>query len=327
MKILVISGFLGAGKTTFMKELISRTKQDFAVMENEYGAIGIDGDLLESADTSLNIWELTEGCICCTRKADFATSILTIANTLDPEYLLVEPTGVGELSKIIDNIQKIQYERISLLSPVVILDGQNFSSSMEKFSHLCTDQLEAAGTIVISKQESAEPEELEALVKQIRRINQHANLCAAHYTKQDDRWWEDLLKQSAGSSFERIGEEEEDSEEVDSVSLTSISLENGNQLILFLQGVVSGVFGDIVRSKGYLNVGNAWLQFNVVNRTYSITGFEAAESSKGIFIGTGLKRNLLREALQKHLYRKPVSVSVSPKRRRLEKKQDEAPRR
>lgn len=296
-------------------------------MENEYGAIGIDGDLLESADSSLNIWELTEGCICCTRKADFAASILTIANTLDPEYLLVEPTGVGELSKIIDNIQKIQYERISLLSPVVILDGQNFSSSMEKFSHLCTDQLKAAGTIVISKQESAAPEEVEELVRTIRRINQDAELCAAHYTKQEDSWWESLLKLPASSSFKRPGEEKEESEEVDSVSLTSIFLENENQFILFLQGVVSGVFGDIVRSKGYLKVGSSWLQFNVVNRTYSITGFEAAESSKGIFIGTGLKRNLLREVLQKHLYRKPVSVSASKKRRKLEKKQDEPPKR
>ena len=117
MKILVVSGFLGAGKTTFIRTLAERTKKDFAVMENEYGAVNVDGDFLEQTK-DLNIWELTEGCICCSMQNDFATSIQTIANTVDPEYLIVEPTGVGMLSKIIENIQKIEYERITLLEPL-----------------------------------------------------------------------------------------------------------------------------------------------------------------------------------------------------------------
>ena len=96
MRILVVSGFLGAGKTTFIKELARRTREDFSVMENEYGQVGIDGQLLaekempESGEEDagkLNIWELTEGCICCSMKSDFASSILTIANTIDPEYV------------------------------------------------------------------------------------------------------------------------------------------------------------------------------------------------------------------------------------------------
>ena len=128
MKILVVSGFLGAGKTTFIKELAKRTKKDFAVMENEFGAVGVDADFLEDGfskgDKTLNIWEMTEGCICCSVKTDFATSVLTIANTVDPEYLIVEPTGVGMLSGIIENIRKIQYERIGILKPVTILNGK-----------------------------------------------------------------------------------------------------------------------------------------------------------------------------------------------------------
>ena len=135
MRILVVSGFLGAGKTTFIKELARRTREDFSVMENEYGQVGIDGQLLaekempESGEEDagkLNIWELTEGCICCSMKSDFASSILTIANTIDPEYLIVEPTGVGMLSNVMNNIRLIQYERISLLSPITILDGNSF---------------------------------------------------------------------------------------------------------------------------------------------------------------------------------------------------------
>ncbi len=155
MKILVISGFLGAGKPTFIKELSHRTHRDFAVMENEYGEVGIDGQLLseqgEESSEKLNIWELTEGCICCSMKSDFASSILTIANTVDPEYLVVEPTGVGLLSKVMENIRQIQYERISLLKPITILDGNSFDHYLQEFPEIYRDQIAAAGSILVSK--------------------------------------------------------------------------------------------------------------------------------------------------------------------------------
>ena len=94
MKILVVSGFLGAGKTTFIKSLAEHTGKEFAILENEYGDVGIDGNLLKEQQKvgEVNIWELTEGCICCLMKGDFAASVLTIANTVGPEYLVIEPT-------------------------------------------------------------------------------------------------------------------------------------------------------------------------------------------------------------------------------------------
>ena len=112
MNILIVSGFLGAGKTTFIRKLSEKTDKPFAVMENEYGGAGIDGNLLEQ--NRLKVWEMTEGCICCSKKSDFAMSVLTIANTVAPDYLVVEPTGVGMLSSVIANLRKIEYEHIRL---------------------------------------------------------------------------------------------------------------------------------------------------------------------------------------------------------------------
>lgn len=175
MKILVVSGFLGAGKTTFIKEMAQKTKRDFVVMENEYGEVGIDKTLLDK-EKDINIWELTEGCICCSMKSDFASSILTIANTLDPEYLIVEPTGVGVLSNVIHNIQQIEYERISLLSPVTIVDANCFDHYMRDYRDIFEDQLKAAGTIVISKRNFDTPEEMDALVSKIREVNPDARI-------------------------------------------------------------------------------------------------------------------------------------------------------
>ena len=108
MQVLIISGFLGAGKTTFIKELLKHTDKEIAILENELGDISVDTDTLKEDDSQeeINIWELTEGCICCSTKGNFASTILTIANAVDPEYLIVEPTGVGMLGNIIGNIKQ-----------------------------------------------------------------------------------------------------------------------------------------------------------------------------------------------------------------------------
>ena len=313
MRILVVSGFLGAGKTTFIKELARRTREDFSVMENEYGQVGIDGQLLaekempESGEEDagkLNIWELTEGCICCSMKSDFASSILTIANTIDPEYLIVEPTGVGMLSNVMSNIRLIQYERISLLSPITILDGNSFDRYCQEFPDIYRDQIASAGCVLVSKMEGADRQTLEQLEQSIRQINPDAEIFTTHYSANPNSWWESLLSRPADPAQKLPGKAE--TPDLQNLGLTEVSLPSGNQLLLFLQGVVAGVFGDICRAKGYLPVGSgeqtAWLRFDVVDHNYSITGIEEMPDSRAVLIGKGLKKNWLREVLQKNFW-------------------------
>ena len=140
MKILIISGFLGAGKTTFIKELAKRTKKEIAIFENEYGTSGVDGDILKEA-TKVNIWELTEGCICCSVKGDFAASVLTIANTVNPEYLVIEPTGVAMLSNLITNLKQIEYEHIKLMAPISIVDALSLERYKNEFPEIYKQRL------------------------------------------------------------------------------------------------------------------------------------------------------------------------------------------
>ena len=313
MRILVVSGFLGAGKTTFIKELARRTREDFSVMENEYGQVGIDGQLLaekempESGEEDagkLNIWELTEGCICCSMKSDFASSILTIANTIDPEYLIVEPTGMGMLSNVMSNIRLIQYERISLLSPITILDGNSFDRYCQEFPDIYRDQIASAGCVLVSKMEGADRQTLEQLEQSIRQINPDAEIFTTHYSANPDFWWESLLSCPADPTQKLPGKAE--TPDLQNLGLTEVSLPSGNHLLLFLQGVVAGVFGDICRAKGYLPVGSgeqtAWLRFDVVDHNYSITGIEEMPDSRAVLIGKGLKKNWLREVLQKNFW-------------------------
>ena len=311
MKVLVISGFLGAGKTTFLRELARRARKDFAIMENEYGEVGIDGSILGQSEEKMNIWELTEGCICCSMKSDFATSVLTIANTVDPEYLIVEPTGVGMLSQVLRNLSQIQYERIRLLSPVTVLDGRSFDRYLDEYPEIYRDQILSAGTVVLSKMESASSRELDLLKKRIRAINPHAGICRDHYTGKPDIWWEELLSRGLSGP---LPEAEDRDSGLENLGLTQVSLPTADQLLLLLNGVVSGVFGNICRAKGYLQAGRGWLRFDVADRTYSITGCEPMEDSRAVFIGTNLERSMLRQVLQQE-----IRVAVPRSRRRKQR--------
>ena len=312
MKVLVISGFLGAGKTTFLKALARRTHRDFAVMENEYGQVGIDGGILSQGEDAekMNIWELTEGCICCSRKSDFAASVLTIANTVDPEYLIVEPTGVGMLSKVMENLAKIQYEKIQLLSPVTVLDGNTFDRYVKEYEDVYVDQLQSAGTILITKMESASPRELDLLEEKIRSYSVTAEIYKEHYLKNSDDWFLSLLSRGLTGV---LPEGSDLQPELENLGLTDVSLPSPDALVLFLSGVVSGIFGNICRSKGYLKAGSSWLRFDTAAGTYSVTGCEPMEDSRAVFLGKDLKRSWLRELLQQELHVEPCKI---PARRR-----------
>ena len=190
MKILIVSGFLGAGKTTFIKRLARNVDQRFAILENEYGAAGIDGARLgqNRQGTQKNVWEMTEQCICCIGKKDFAASVLTIANVVDPEYLIVEPTGVGSLARIIENLRQIEYERIQLLSPVTIVDVYSYRRYMAEYPELYQAQIRSADTIIVSKTEACRAEEKQRIQKFLQEINSQAKIItdyASTMTRED----------------------------------------------------------------------------------------------------------------------------------------------
>lgn len=191
MDILVISGFLGAGQTTFIKEIIKKTKRDYCILENEYGAINIDSSTLkeETKNNDVKIYELAEGCICCSSKGEFASSILTISNTIDPDYLIIEPTGVGYLSSILNNLRKVRYERIHILNAVTIVDGIYLFNSLnnDKLDECLLDQIKNASIIVVSKQENLSSEDKQLVKNKLHHLNSLASIIIdEHYSTLGD---------------------------------------------------------------------------------------------------------------------------------------------
>ena len=122
----------------------------FVILENDYGGTNLDSQFL-SQKTGADIWELTEGCACCTMKQSFVTTLLTIESSLSPDLLIVEPSGVAKLGDLIGNVKKLNYERFEILSPVVIFSPLNYSEYLRDYKEIYEEQIKNAGQILFSK--------------------------------------------------------------------------------------------------------------------------------------------------------------------------------
>ena len=290
MKILIVSGFLGAGKTTFITALSRKTKKDFAVMENEYGETGIDGELLKH--DRLKVWELTEGCICCSLKSDFASSILTIANTLNPEYLIVEPTGVGLLSSVITNIAKIEYEHIRLLSPLTLVDVHEAASNAHSFREIFADQIKHSGLIVLSKTANASLQEIENAHSIIYSIHPAAKIADAPYENLPRDWWERLLL-SPLASLTDVVSGSVNPPDLENVSISDIHFDSIDALLTCVSALMRGRFGTVCRVKGFVPINGQWAKFDVVGSQYSIVECAPMSAPKAVVIGSALDKDAL----------------------------------
>lgn len=316
MKVLIISGFLGAGKTTFIKELVNRTKRDIAIYENEYAAEGMDKKILETGITNgdLSIFETSSGCICCSEKGDFKASVLTIANSVDPEILIVEPTGVGKLTNVIQNVSEIEYERISLLKPVTIVDAGSIDRYLSEYDELYRDQIEKAAVIIVSKQEHMSTAEKSRIEEKLRAVNPDADIFTEHYSSMDTDWFNSLFSKPYHNDTNEVSEpvlvSSAPAPLPESFSVSGVTCSSVGYLVCFLEDLIRGEFGRVIRAKGHIAVNGELLHFEVSDRNYFIEGIENPESSgdtikpSAVFIGHGIERQAIRRKLFEQI--KPV---------------------
>ena len=176
-KIDIVSGFLGAGKTTLIKKLLKEALSDTKVVliENEFGEIGIDGGFLKEA--GIEIKEMNSGCICCSLVGDFGTSLREVLDTYTPERVLIEPSGVGKLSDVMKAVQEAMSDRdVELNSAVAVVDACKCKMYIKNFGEFFINQIEHAGTIVLSRTDKLNEDKLAACVEMIREHNEKATI-------------------------------------------------------------------------------------------------------------------------------------------------------
>ena len=190
-KIDIISGFLGAGKTTLIKKLLSEALkgQQVVLIENEFGEIGIDGGFLK--DAGVNITEMNSGCICCSLVGDFGTALKDVITKFNPDRIIIEPSGVGKLSDVIKAVQGVAEDApIELNSLVTVADANKCKMYMKNFGEFYNNQVESAHTIVLSRTQNMKQDKLEACVAMIREHNKDAAIIT---TPWDELTGEQLL--------------------------------------------------------------------------------------------------------------------------------------
>ena len=174
-KIDIISGFLGAGKTTFIKKMIEEVfqGQKIVLIENEFGEVGIDGGFLK--DAGIEITEMNSGCICCSLVGDFDKNLKEVLEKFHPDRIMIEPSGVGKLSDVMKSVIDLEKERdVKLNALVTVVNAAKATKQMKAFGEFFNNQIEFATTIVLSRTQNVTQEKLELCVRQIQALNEKA---------------------------------------------------------------------------------------------------------------------------------------------------------
>ncbi len=174
-KIDIISGFLGAGKTTFIKKMIEEVFQGekIVLIENEFGEVGIDGGFLK--DAGIEISEMNSGCICCSLVGDFGKNLNEVIQKFHPDRILIEPSGVGKLSDVMKSVIDVEKEQdVKLNALVTVVNATKASKQMKAFGEFFNNQIAYATTIILSRSQNATTEQLELCVKQMQTLNEKA---------------------------------------------------------------------------------------------------------------------------------------------------------
>lgn len=201
-KVDIISGFLGAGKTTFIKQLIEQvfTGEKLVLIENEFGEIGIDGGFLK--DAGIEITEMNSGCICCTLVGDFSEALKKVLDEYKPDRVLIEPSGVGKLSDIVKAIENVKKDaEIEINGRITVVDGKKAKLYLKNFGEFFEDQVKHASTIVISRTQMMTDEKIEECVHMLREENADAAIISTP--------WEQLGREAVCRALEHGSEIEE----------------------------------------------------------------------------------------------------------------------
>ena len=175
-KIDIYSGFLGAGKTTLIKKMISEgyKGEKLVLIENEFGEIGIDGGFLQEA--GINITEMNSGCICCSLVGDFGRALTQVIDEYHPDRIIIEPSGVGKLSDVIGAVEKVTCEDVQLGSTVAVVDANKVKVYMKNFGEFYNNQVETAACIILSRTDSVPQKKLDTAVEMLKEHNPNATI-------------------------------------------------------------------------------------------------------------------------------------------------------
>lgn len=310
MKIDIISGFLGSGKTTLIQKLINEElhKEKIAIIENEYGEVAIDGSIL--SDGEIEVKEITSGCICCSIKGDFKDSIKEVVDRYSPDRLIIEPSGVAKFSEVISSIKEAKLNDVEINMKITTVDAQNYKYYVDNFGEFYKNQIAAAELIILNRMEKMDTYEIDEICEGLKKINSKVKIITTSLEEITAKRIMEVAKipreklsfemqefkgktnlkanNSAHNIFENIGIE----------TTKSFNKYILDKLLKDLEK--SEIYGEVLRAKGIVPVEDGkWIQFDYVPKSIDIKDFRSDYTGRICVIGKNLNKNNLRELFLK----------------------------
>ena len=314
-KIDIISGFLGAGKTTLIKKLLSDAYkgEQVVLIENEFGEIGIDGGFLKEA--GIEIREMNSGCICCSLVGDFGKSLHEVVDTYHPDRILIEPSGVGKLSDVIKAVQDVQGEiDAELNSFTTVVDVTKCKIYRKNFGEFFSNQIEYAGAVILSRTDKAKPEKIQESVALLRELNEKAPIITTPIEQLPGEKILETMESSKSLEEELLAEVAEEAHEhehhhhdheghhhADEVFTSwgkeTIHTYTKDEVSAILKTLEEdGSYGNVLRAKGMVaGADGEWIYFDMVPEEHEVRTGAPEYTGRICVIGAELNEDKLAE--------------------------------
>ena len=315
-KIDIISGFLGAGKTTLIKKLITEAYQNekIVLIENEFGEIGIDGTFLKDSGVTIN--EMNSGCICCSLVGDFETSLKEVLDTYHPDRVIIEPSGVGKLSDVIKAVSTINSDEMELDNFITVVDAKKCRMYTKNFGDFYNNQVEHASLIVLSRSQDLTEFQLKECLDILKGLNDHSPIITTAWDKLNGldiinacevNIQEELLHEHdhecCGHDHHHhdhdhecgCGHHHHHADEVfNSIGFDTVKKYNEVELSDILNKLCND--DNVLRAKGFVDSGNEdWWYFDLVPGEFEIRLGKPIYTGQVCVIGKDLDENTIKE--------------------------------
>jgi len=290
MKVTVISGFLGAGKTTLIRRIISNADSKTAVIVNEFGDVGIDRELVSSSG-KLEVAELSSGCVCCTLRADLSETLIELREKFSPERVFLEPSGVSTTSSIVEALQEPHLKDIAELEGVIsVIDASAFSElyPLESFQRLYRDAIANASAVVINKVDLASEKEIINVERTVNEINPSALVLRSSFG-------EVTLPEKLPGVEVRVSEGVHLLFDSFSTKPKEMSVEEAEELFERLK---RGEFGRVIRAKGIFRAGGKSWYYDLSSGRVSREELPSEAEPSFVTIGSKIDKEALKRILE-----------------------------
>ena len=330
-KVNIISGFLGAGKTTLIKKLLKEVYADEQVVliENEFGEIGIDGGFLQ--DAGVEVTEMNSGCICCSLSGDFTAALQKVLDEFHPDRIIIEPSGVGKLSDVKRAVINTENDELQLCSSCTVVDVMKCAMYQKNFGEFFNNQIEHADALILSRTQHADERKLQESAALLKKLNEKAPLVTTPWDELEGSVIAKAMEHQSDLSRELMEEEEicevcghhhhhhdhehhdhhhhheeacgchhhhhhdHDADEVfTSWGSETVRIYDKDELTAIVAALAdSEQYGQILRAKGMVKGHDAWYYFDVTPQEYEIREGQPSYTGRYCVIGSKLKEEAL----------------------------------